>query len=140
MGVYSNAKRATGLDYAEMITPLSVGARRGDLRTQTWIHQRELHRRLTRIQRKACRAFRARREDAIVLYLSARRFPAKSNEALILRLLAQTAVRRMKKLETVLKYLSDIDRPHPRGWLFVWRCFYASHAPRYWLLLWLRHH
>jgi hypothetical protein len=83
---------------------------------------------------------RVQREDAIILYLSAKRFPAKSKEALILRLLTQTAVRRMRKLEMVFNYLSDITTPQPTGWLFGWRCFYASHAPRYWLLLWLRHH
>jgi hypothetical protein len=41
----------------------------------------------------------------------AKRFPPKSKEALIRRLLAQTAVRRMKKLESVLNHSAETTKP-----------------------------
>jgi hypothetical protein len=85
-------------------------------------------------------AIRKQRESAVVSYLCARRFPLKSKEAVIMRLLARTARNRMKKLQTMLEHLRAADAPRPVRWLFVWRRLYISFAPRPWLLLWLKHH
>jgi hypothetical protein len=122
MGVYSITEReATRL--STMITLLSVDAGRSNLRTQARIHRRELRRRLRRIHQRLRQRIRIQREDAIISYLSARRFPPKSKEALILRMLAQTAVHRMKKLESVLNHSAETTKPQPRRWLLDWRCF-----------------
>jgi len=139
MGVYSiNDCYATRL--SKVITLLSVGAGRSDLRVEARIHRRKLRRRLRRIRQTLRRRVRVQREDAIISYLSAKRFPPKSKEALILRLLSQTSVHRMKKLESVLNHRSETTRRKPRRWLLNWRCFYVSRIPRWWLLLWLKHH
>ena len=123
-----------------MITLFSAGARRSDLRRQAQIRRHQLRRRLHRIRHEVRCAIRTQREEAIISYLSARWFPLKSKEALILRLLAQTAMHRVKKLETMLSHLSDTTRPQPRRWLFDWRYLYVSYAPRYWLLRWHKYH
>src|ERR1700730_13553011 len=112
-----------------MIALPSVGAGPSNLRTQGSIQRQKLRRRLRRIRQTLRRRIRIQREDAIITYLSATRFPPKSKEALILRLLAQTAVHRMKKLESVLSHLSETTRPHPRRWLLDWRCFYVLYLP-----------
>src|SRR5690349_18127844 len=103
-----------------MITLLSTGSRRCNLQAQVRIHRRQFRRRFYRLRRKVRRAARVQRESAMINYLSAKRFPPKSKEALILRLLARSALKRRKKLETVLNHLSDTMRVQPRGWLFDW--------------------
>jgi hypothetical protein len=122
-----------------MITLLSAASERSNLGTQARIHRRQFRRRFYRLRRKVRRAVRVQRETAVINYLSAKRFPPTSEEALILRLLARSAMQRRKKLETVLNHLLDNSKVRPRKWLFDCRCFYASYAPRFWLLLWLKH-
>jgi hypothetical protein len=123
-----------------MITLLSTGSGRSNLQRQARIHRRQCRRRFYRLRRKVRGAVRVQRESAVINYLSAKRFPPESKEALILRLLARSAMQRRKKLQTVLNHLSDTTRVQPRGWLFDWRCFYVSYSPRPWLLLWLKHY
>src|ERR1700736_5845279 len=123
-----------------MITVISLGTDRNDPRSRARIRRRALHRRVRRLRQQMRCAIRIQREDAIINYLSARRFPPRSKEALILRLLAQTAVRRVKKLEALLSRLSTTPKYKPKRWLFDWRRFYVVYAPRSWLLLWHRRH
>jgi hypothetical protein len=123
-----------------MITSLSAASGRSNLRTQVRIHRRQLRRRFYRLRRKVRGAVRVQRESAVINYLSAKRFPPESKEALILRLLARNAMKRGKKLEIVLNHLFDNTKVRPRKWLFDCRRLYVSYAPRLWLLLWLKHH
>jgi hypothetical protein len=122
-----------------MTSWLSTGCGRNNLRMQVEIHRRQLSRRFHRLRRKVRCAIQAQRESAVISYLSARRFPRRSKEALILRLLAKSHMQRRKKLEIVLSRLSGTTRVKPRKWMLDWRCFYVLHAPRLWLLLWLKH-
>ena|ERR1700757_265750 len=123
-----------------MITLLSAASERSNLRTRARIHRRQIRRKFYRLRRKVRRAVRVQRESAMINYLSAKRFPPTSEEALILRLLAHSAVQRRKKLEIVLSHLFDNTKVRPRKWLFDCRRFYVSYAPGFWLLLWLKHH
>jgi hypothetical protein len=123
-----------------MITPISLGAEHSDIGNQARIRRRALDRRVRRLRQQMRCAIRIQREDAIISYLSARRFPPRSKEALILRLLAQTALHRTRKLEALLSRLSATPNYKTKRWLFDWRRFYVSYAPRSWLLLWHKRH
>ena len=123
-----------------MITPISLGAERCDLGTQADVRRRALRHRVRRLRQQVRRAIRVQRENAVINYLSAKRFPPESKEARILRLLAQSDVRRLQKLGAVLNRLSETSRNQPRSWLFDWRCFCVACAPRLLLRLWLKHH
>jgi|AmaraimetP72IA01_FD_contig_31_5822276_length_606_multi_12_in_0_out_0_2 hypothetical protein len=123
-----------------MITSISLGSERCNLLSQAFIHRRALRRRALRLRRRVRRAVRMQRESAVVTYLCAKRFPSNSKEAVILRLIAGAAMRRRKKLETLLSYLSNTTSVQRRRWLFGWKCLCASYAPRISLLIWLKHH
>lgn len=139
MGVYSiDGTKATRIN--TMITPVSAATERCNIKNHVRIRQRKLRRRVCRIRQTRRRRIRIQRESAIISYLSARRFPSNSKEALILRLLAQTSIHRVKRLESVLNHRSETSRKQPRKWLLDWKCFCALHVPRPWLLLWLRHY
>ena len=123
-----------------MITPISLGAERCDLGTRAEVRRRAVRHRVRRLRQQVRRAIRVQRENALINYLSAKRFPRESKEAQILVLLAQNDAHRLKKLEKVLNRLSETSGTQPRSWLFDWKCFCVAYAPRLLLLRWLQHH
>ena len=123
-----------------MFTALSVNTRASDLGEQKRLHQEKLRRRLRRLRRRVRNAATAQREQALIYRLLARRFAVNSPHRLLLRMLARSAVRRMRRLEAVLHELRGVTRSQLlRRWLFAWNYWYARHAPRKWALSRLTH-
>ena len=89
-----------------MFTAFSVGRRRGDLAEQKRLHQEQLRMRLRRLRRRVRYATSVRRERALIYRLLAGRFALDSPHHLLLRMLARSAMRRMRRLEALLKELS----------------------------------
>src|SRR5690242_6694914 len=112
-----------------MIPLISLGSGRCNLFDQAFIHPRALRRRALRLTRQARRAIRVQRESAVVNYLCARRFPLKSKEAMILRLLAQSAMHRRKRLERVLSCLRNTRNVQPGVWLLAGDVFAPHMLP-----------
>ena len=139
MGVYSICGNCA-ISLSQMIIPISLGSQYRDLQDEVRIRRRALRRRSRKLRWQVRRAIRAQRENAVINYLSAKRFPSTSKEARILRLLAQSNVQRLKRLEEVLDHSPDADHTQRRRLSFDWRCFCVAHAPRLVLLLWLKHH
>jgi hypothetical protein len=122
-----------------MFTALSANTRQRDLAEQKRLHRQELRTRLRRLRRHARHAAIVQREKALIYRLLVRRFPPNSLHAVLLRLLARNALRRMRKLDALFYQLpgtatSRLAR-RPR---FAWKYWYARHAPRKWALLRLK--
>ena len=123
-----------------MLTALSANTRQTDLAQQRRRYQDTLRGRLRRLRRYIHRAAIVQREKALILRLLVRRFPPNSLHAVILRLLARNESRHLRKFKGLLCRLSgNATVPIPRRRLFVWKCWYARHAPRKWALLQLKH-
>jgi hypothetical protein len=123
-----------------MFTALSLDTRHSDLAEQKRLHLKKLRARLRRLRRHARHAAIVQREKALIYRLLASRFPFDSPDRFLLRMLAQSSVRRMRRLETVLHELSGATTPRlPRRRLLAWKCWYARNAPRKWALLPLKH-
>ena len=85
------------------------------------------------LRRKINYLIHTERENAIIYRLLATRFPPDSNEALSLRLLGRSAMRRVQRLKGPLAELDEIWRPAPRTWGFYVRRLRALYTPRRWL-------
>ena len=123
-----------------MFTAFSVDMRRSDLAEQKRLHQEQLRTRLRRLRRRVRHAASVQRERALIYRLLAGRFAPDSPHHLLLRMLARSAMRRMRRLEALLHELSGTTTSGlPRRWLFAWKYWYAQHAPRKWTLLQLKY-
>jgi hypothetical protein len=123
-----------------MFTALSTNTWRSDLAEQKRFHQKKLRTRLRHLRRQVRQAAIVQHEQALIYGLLARRFALDSPHRLLLRMLARSAVRRMRRLEAMLHELPGATTPPlPRRWLFAWKCWYARNAPRRWALLRLKH-
>ena len=123
-----------------MFTVFSVGTRRSDLAEQKRLHQEQLRTRLRRLRRRVRQAASVQRERALMYRLLSGRF-ALDSPHLLLRMLARSAMRRMRRLEAVLHELSGTATSGlPRRWLFAWKYWCARQAPRKWTLLQLKYH
>jgi hypothetical protein len=123
-----------------MFTVFSVGTRRSDLAEQKRLHQEQLWTRLRRLRRRVRHAASVHRERALIYRLLAGRFALDSPHHLLLRMLAQSAMRRMRRLEALFHELSGTTTSGlPRRWLFAWKYWYAQQAPRKWVLLQLKY-
>ena len=122
-----------------MFTALSANTRRRDLAEQKRLHREKLRTRLRRLRRHARNAAIVQREKALIYHLLAGRFARDSPHRLLLRMLALSAVRRMRKLEALLHELhgATTSRLARRPW-FAWKYWYARHAPRKWAVLQLK--
>jgi hypothetical protein len=119
-----------------MFTAFSVDTRRSDLAEQKRLHQEQLRTRLRRLRRRVRHAASVQRERALIYRLLAGRFALDSPHHLLLRMLARSAMRRMRRLEALLHELSGTATSGlPRRWLFAWKYWYARQAPRKWALL-----
>jgi hypothetical protein len=123
-----------------MFTALSLDTRHSDLGEQKRLHREKLRTRVRRLRRRVRDAANAQREQALIYRLLARRFAIDSPHRLLLRMLARSAVRRMRRLEAVLHELRGARTSRLlRRWLFAWKCWYARNAPRKWALSRLTH-
>ena len=124
-----------------MFTAFSVDTWRSDLAEQKRLHQEQLRTRLRRLRRRVGHAASVQRERALLYRLLAGRFALDSPHHLLLRMLARSAMRRMRRLEALLHELSGIATSGlpPRRWLFAWKYWYARQAPRKWTLLQLKY-
>jgi hypothetical protein len=123
-----------------MFTAFSVDTWRSDLAEQKRLHQEQLRTRLRRLRRRVRHAASVQRERALIYRLLAGRFALDSPHHLLLRMLARSAMRRMRRLEAVLHELSGTATSGlPRRWLFAWKYWYARQAPRKWALLQLKY-
>ena len=82
-----------------MFTAFSADTRRSDLAEQKRLHQEQLRTRLRRLRRRVRHAASVQRERALIYRLLAGRFALDSPHHLLLRMLAQSAMRRMRRLE-----------------------------------------
>ena len=89
-----------------MFTAFSVDTRRSDLAEQKRLHQEQLRTRLRRLRRRVRHAASVQRERALIYRLLAGRFALDSPHHLLLRMLARSAMRRMRRLEALLHELS----------------------------------
>jgi hypothetical protein len=89
-----------------MFTAFSVDTRRSDLAEQKRLHQEQLRTRLRRLRRRVRHAASVQRERALLYRLLAGRFALDSPHHLLLRMLARSAMRRMRRLEALLQELS----------------------------------
>src|SRR4029453_10211914 len=118
-----------------MFTAFSVDRRRSDLAEQKRLHQEQLRTRLRRLRRRVRHAASVQRERALLYRLLAGRFALDSPHHLLLRMLARSAMRRMRRLEALLHELSGTATTGlPRRPLFAWKYWYAQQAPRKWTL------
>ena len=79
-------------------------------------------------------------KELLIYRLLAGRFALDSPHHLLLRMLARSAMRRMRRLEDLLHELSGTATSGlPRRWLFAWKYWYARQAPRKWTLLQFTH-
>ena len=125
-----------------MFTAFSVDTtRRSDLAEEKRLHQEQLRTRLRRLRRRVRHAASVQRERALIYRLLAGRFALDSPHHLLLRMLARSAMRRMRRLEALLHELSGTATSGlpPRRWLFAWKYWYARQAPRKWTLLQLKY-
>jgi hypothetical protein len=123
-----------------MFTALSANTSRSDLAEQKRLHREKLRARIRRLRRRLRHAASVQREKALIYRLLAGRFPLDSPHRFLLRLLARSAVRRMRKLEDVLRDFRETTTSRlPRRWSFAWKCWYVRNAPRKWALLRLKH-
>jgi hypothetical protein len=76
----------------------------------------------------------------LIYRLLAGRFALDSPHHLLLRMLARSGMRRMRRLEALFHELSGTTTSGlPRRWLFAWKYWYAQQAPRKWVLLQLKY-
>jgi len=85
-----------------MFTAFSAHTRRSDLAEHKRLHQEQLRTRLRRLRRRVRHAASVQRERALIYRLLAGRFALDSPHHLLLRMLARSAMRRMRRLEAVL--------------------------------------
>ena len=123
-----------------MFTAFSADTRRSDLAEQKRLRQEQLRTTLRLLRRRVRHATSAQRERALIYRLLAGRFALDSPQHLFLRMLARSAMRRMRRLEALLHELSGTATSGlPRRWLFAWKYWYARQAPRKRTLLQLTH-
>ena len=123
-----------------MFTPLPVDTSRCDLAEQKRVHKEKVRSRLRQLRRRVRHVAAAQRENALIYRVLAGRFAVDSPHRLLLRMLARSAMRRMRKLEGLLHELRGATKSRlPRRWLFAWKCSYARNAPRKWAVLRLKH-
>ena len=124
-----------------MFTAFSANTRQSDLAEQKRLHQEKLCTRLRRLRWRVYHAAGVEREKALIYRLLAARFAPDSPHRLLLRMLARSAMRRMRKLEALLHddLPGTTTSRRPRRWLCAWKCLYARNAPRKWALLRLKH-
>ena len=124
----------------ERITAFSVDTRQSDLGEQKRLHHEQLRTTLRRLRRRVRHAASVQRERALIYPLLAGRFTPDSPHHLLLRMLARSAMHRMRRLEALLYELSGTATLGlPRRWLFAWKYWYARQAPRKWTLLLLKY-
>jgi hypothetical protein len=123
-----------------MFTVFSVDTRWSDLTEQKRLHQEQLRTRLRRLRRRVRHAASVQRERALIYRLLSGRFALDSPHHLLLRMLARSAMRRMRRLEALLQELSGTATSGlPRRWLFAWKYWCARQAPPKWTLLQLKY-
>ena len=89
-----------------MFTAFSADTWRSDLAEQKHLHQEQLRTRLRRLRRRVRYAASVQRERALIYRLLSGRFALDSPHHLLLRMLARSAMRRMRRLEALLHELS----------------------------------
>ena len=123
-----------------MFTAFSADTRRSNLAEQKHLHQEQLRTRLRRLRGRVRHAASVQRQRALIYRLLAGRFALDSPHHLLLRMLARSAMRRMRRLEALLHELSGTTTSGlPRRWLFAWKYWYVRQAPRKWALLQLKY-
>jgi len=123
-----------------MFTAFLADTRWSDLTEQKHLHQEQLRTRLRRLRRRVRHAASVQRERALIYRLLAGRFALDSPHHLLLRMLARSAMRRMRRLDALLHELSGTTTSaQPRRWLFAWKYWCARQAPPKWTLLQLRY-
>jgi hypothetical protein len=102
-----------------MFTAFSADTRWSDLAEQKRLHQEQLLPTLRRLRPRVRHAASVQRERALIYRLLAGRFALDSPHHLLLRMLARSAMRRMRRLEALLQELSGTATSGlPRRWLF----------------------
>jgi len=123
-----------------MFTAFSIDTWRSDLAEQKRLHQEQLRTAVRRLRRRVRDAASVQRERALLCRLLAGRFALDSPHHLLLRMLARSAMRRMRRLEALLYEFSGTPTSGlPRRWLFAWKYWCARQAPRKWTLLQLKY-
>ena len=123
-----------------MFTAFSTNKRRSDLGEQKRLHKQQLRARLRRLRRRVHRAVCTERQRALTYRLLAGPFAPDSHQRFFLRMLAQSEMRRKRRLEGLLHELRGSATGSLRRTLVLrWKCWYARHAPRPWIILRLKY-
>ena len=123
-----------------MFSIISSNAGRNDLNERKRLAKQKLRARLRRLRRRVRHAVSVEREKALIYRLLARRFGPDTPHRLLLRLLAQSEMRRMRRLERLLHDLPGTSAIRlRRRWLVAWKCWCVRHVPRKWAVLRLKH-
>jgi hypothetical protein len=122
-----------------MFTALSANTRRSDLGERKRLHTQLLRARLRQLRRRVRHEIYMEREKALIYRLLARRFTPDSPHRSLLRILARSGIRRIRRLEEVLHELhgATASQLH-KGYSVRWKCWFALHAPRKWVILGLK--
>ena len=123
-----------------MFTAFSINTRQSDLGEQKRLHKEMLRARLRRLRRRVRRAVCTERERALIYRLLADRFAFDSHQRPFLRMLAQSEMRRKRRLEELLHELpGSAPGPLRKSLLVRWKCWCARHAPKKWIILQLKY-
>jgi hypothetical protein len=123
-----------------MLTFLSLNARQSDLGEKQRLRQQKLRARLRQLRWRVCHEIRVERENALIYRRLARRFAPDSPHRLLLRMIARSGMRRMRRLKDLLHELPGAGKSRtPRRWSFRLKCWYVCNAPRRWAILRLKH-
>ena len=111
-----------------------------DIGAQKRLRQLRLRARLRRLRKEALHAVIVEREKALIYRLLVHRFAPNSPPAIILTLLARDATHHASRIRKFLRKLpGDQKQPISIRRSFAVKCWCASHVPRKWVLLRIKH-